>query len=146
MALIHMTRTLSGLSPADDHARKVLGKIALGATVGVEYRQPRNGPMHKRYWALMQMILNNSEQYGSVEQVSDHVKCLSGHCTVVCSQKTGEALLVPKSISFSNMDQAEFEDFWDRVVKVIVEHILPGVTVPQIEEELLQLIGGASWR
>jgi hypothetical protein len=143
MSLLHFTRTLSGLSPADDYARKRLAKIPLGVTVGMEYKVPRNGPMHRRYWALCQMVYDNVEGYGSAEVVSDHLKILSGHCEAVASRATGEVYLLPKSIRFAAMDQAGFDAFWDRVVKAICEHILPGVTVPEIEMEIMRLIGAA---
>ena len=86
MTTITVTRTLSGLSPADDHARKALAKIELGKTITVEYRRSRSGPLHRRYWALCQMIQQNNDQYGSAEQVSDHLKILAGHCTSIASK------------------------------------------------------------
>jgi hypothetical protein len=145
MTTIAMIRTLSGLSPADDHARRILAKIEQGKTVNVEWKQPRNGPMHRKYWALCQMVYDNVEGYGSAEQVSDMLKLLAGHCTSVASKATGEVFLIPKSISFSAMDQGEFLDFWQRVVKAVTEHIMPGVTSTEIENELCKLIGASTW-
>ena len=145
MTTIAVIRTLGGLSPADDHARKVLAKIEQGKQVSVEYKQPRNGPMHRRYWALAQMVYDNSDTYGSAEQVSDHLKILAGWCTSVASKGTGEVYLLPKSISFSAMDQGEFDDFWVRVVKAVTEHLIPGVTSTEIENELCNLIGASQW-
>ena len=145
MTTIAVIRTLGGLSPADDHARKVLAKIEQGKQVSVEYKQPRNGPAHRRFWALCQMVYDNSEQYGSAEQVSDHLKILAGHCTSVASQATGEVYLLPKSISFSAMDQDAFDEFWLRVIKAVTEHLLPGVTSTEIEAELCNLIGASQW-
>lgn len=145
MATINVTRTLSGLAPADDRARKVLAKVAQGAVIQIEYKQPRNGPMHRRYWALCQMVYDNTEGYGSAEQVSDHLKILAGHCDQVASKATGEVFLIPKSISFSAMDQGEFDQFWGLVVKAVCEHLLPGVTQPEIENELLSLVGASNW-
>lgn len=145
MTAIAMTRTLSGLTPADDQARKVLAKVEQGTVIRIEYKRPRNGPMHRRYWALCQMVYDNSEDYGSAEQVSDLLKILAGHCTQVASKATGEVFLIPRSISFSAMDQDEFDQFWGRVVKAVCEHLLPGVTQPEIEAELLQLIGASTW-
>lgn len=146
MTAITMTRTLSGFCPADEKARKILAKIPLLTTVSVEYRQPRNGPMHRRYWALCQMVCDNSDQYGSAEMVSDHLKILAGHCTTVVSKGSGEVYLLPKSISFSSMDQGEFDTFWTRAVKVVTEHILPGVTETEIESEICNLIGASTWQ
>jgi len=145
MTAIALVRTLSGLTPADDHARRILEKIDQGKTVNVEYKQPRNGPMHRRFWALCQMVYDNSDTYGSAEQVADHLKILAGHCTSVASKGTGEVYLIPKSISFSAMDQGEFDAFWTRVVKAVTEHLLPGVTSTEIENELCNLIGAATW-
>lgn len=61
-------------------------------------------------------------------------------------ESTGEVLLIPESISFANMDQDEFDAFWQRVVKVVCEEILPGVTEADIEAEILSCVGAASFR
>lgn len=145
MTTITLTRTLSGLVPADDASRKKLARLPQGDTREFEYRERRNGAMHRRYWALCGLISQNVEGYASAEQVSDHLKILAGHCTPIASKGTGEVYLLPKSISFSNMDQGEFDDFWRRAVQAVCEHLLPDVTEAEIENEILQLVGASTW-
>lgn len=136
-----MVRTLSGLAPVDDAAKRTLEKIPQGNYVHVEYKRPRNGSMHRRYWALVQMIYENTTLYGSAEQASDHLKLLAGHCETI--QYRGETYNLPKSISFSAMNQDQFDAFWSRVVKVVCEQLMPGVNSDQVEHEILRLVGAA---
>jgi len=144
MTTVTLTRTLSGLSPADDQSRKALAKVPMGTAISVAWKNPRAGALHRRYWVLMQMICDNSE-YPSAEAVSDHMKIIVGWCEPLVSKSTGEVWLRPKSISFANMDQGAFEDFWGLVVKATCEDFIPGITEPEIELELLRLVGAATW-
>lgn len=145
MTTITLTRTLTGLVPADDESRKRLARVPSGDTRQYEYRERRNGAMHRRYWALCGLVSQNVEGYNSAEQVSDHIKILAGHCTPIASKATGEVYLIPKSISFANMDQGGFDDFWSRAVKAVCGHLLPGVTEAEIENEILSLVGASTW-
>lgn len=146
MTTVALTRTLSGLSPADDAATHVLQKIKAGETVQAEIRRPRSNKNLRRWWALCRLIYENSDQYRSQEQVHDHLKILAGHCQQIVSKSTGEVYLIADSIAFSRLDEDEFQDVWVRAVKAVTEHILPGVTAPEIENEILRLIGASTWQ
>jgi hypothetical protein len=136
-----MTRTLSGLSPVDDDGRRALQRITHGQSVQVDIHRPRNNKNLRRWWALCKMVADNCEQFRSPDQVHDYLKIRSGHCTQIVSKTTGEVFLIADSISFSRLDEDEFQDVWLRAIKVVAEEILPGVSIPEIEAEILQLIG-----
>lgn len=52
------------------------------------------------------------------ENVSDLLKIETGHCTTIKSKKYG-VIRLPRSISFANMDQTAFSDFFNRCVTII---------------------------
>jgi len=143
MTAVLMRRTISGLAADDEAATDVLRRIPVGNVVRVDVRRPRNLSAHRRYWALVNLVYSNSDVYASTDAAHGHIKLLAGEADTVMNRDTGETFLIPKSISFSAMDEDAFQDFWKRAVKAVVEHILPGVTAPEVEMEVLQLIGHA---
>ena len=146
MTAIFCRRTTSGLSPDDDAARDVLRKVKVGDVVRVEVRRPRNLSAHRRFFALVNLVYTNSEKFPSPDVARRVLTCRAGHALPYIIESTGEVLLIPESISFANMDQDEFDAFWQRVVKVVCEEILPGVTEADIEAEILSCVGAASFR
>lgn len=146
MTAILMTRTLSGLAPDDESATAVLRRIKPGDVVRVEVRRPRNLSAHRRFFALVNLVYTNSEKFPSPDVARRVLTCRAGHALPYIIESTGEVLLIPESISFANMDQDEFDAFWQRVVKVVCEEILPGVTEADIEAEILSCVGAASFR
>lgn len=146
MTAIFCRRTVSGLSADDDAATSVLRKIKVGDVVRVEVRRPRNLRAHRRFFALVNLVYTNSEKFPSPDVARRVLTCRAGHALPYIIESTGEVLLIPESISFANMDQDEFDAFWQRVVKVVCEEILPGVTEADIEAEILSCVGAASFK
>ena len=64
---------------------------------------------------------------------------LAGYSTVART-RDGKEIHIPKSISFSAMDQSAFDAFWDRVVTVVCEQIIPRLSRDDLERELLDLV------
>ena len=146
MTAILCRRTISGLSPDDDAARDVLRKVKVGDVVRVEVRRPRNLSAHRRFFALVNLVYTNSEKFPSPDVARRVLTCRAGHALPYIIESTGEVLLIPESISFANMDQDEFDAFWQRVVKVVCDEILPGVTEPEIEEEISRICEASTWQ
>jgi hypothetical protein len=143
MAECFMVRTLAGLSATDEQSQAILRRIKFGEMVKVDVVRPRNIKAHRRYFALVNLIYQTAGDFRSPEVVHNTLKALAGRATPVTLKGSGEVVLIPESISFSAMDEDEFQDFWNRVIKAVCEDILPTVTAPEIEMELLRMIGAA---
>lgn len=126
--------------PADREAAAKLAKMKIGERVRAEIKRPRSGAHHRRFWALCSMVANHHAELNTAEQVCDVLKLLTGHCDVVCMRSTGEVIRVPRSISFSAMSQDEFTDFYRKACDAVVEHLLPGVALREVQEEVLRLV------
>lgn len=138
------TRTLTGLAPADDESRRVLARIPMGQTVRADVHRPRRNKNLRRWWALCELLADNCEQFKSPDMAHEWLKIMAGHCQQIVSKSTGEVFLIADSIAFSRLDEDQFQDVWVRAVKAVCEHLLPGVTEREIEEEILRLIGAAA--
>jgi hypothetical protein len=51
---------------------------------------------------------------------------------------------MPRSISFSSMDQASFKKFYEAAIRLIIDEILPGVTEGELLNEVHSMIGEAA--
>jgi hypothetical protein len=144
VAKLALRRTLAGFAAADEHAQELLKRFPVGEVFKAEVVKPRSRKTLGRYWVLCQMILDNTELFRSKEQISDYLKIRTGHSTSIVSAKTGEIFHVANSISFDELDEAEFAEFWQRACDVVVEDLLPGITEIELNYEVQKLVGIAA--
>jgi len=144
MTALTLTRTLTGLAPADDTAAAVIRKIPCGESVLVDIRRPRSHKRLRLWWATANLLFQNCDQFRSQEIAHQWMKLQAGHATVIVSKTTGEEFLVADSIAFSRLDETEFNAVWQRACKAICEHILPTLSQPDLENEILRIVGGVT--
>lgn len=131
-------RTLSGFEPADDQAKSFFLKSKLGDIVALDGRRPRNLKHHRKYWILMQTVVDNSDDFDTPEMVNYAVKAAMGRGKWIKPGKAKNPLFIPESISFSSMDQEAFEVFYSQAVNVVIKHFLPGCTADQLDAIIME--------
>ena len=104
--------------------RKKLATMADGQCLRIEYATPRNPLHHRKFFALLALIAENSETYDTVEKALLAVKLVTAHVEPFIDPRTGEILQLPKSISYEAMSQEQFEHFYQAALDGIVQHIL----------------------
>lgn len=140
MADILMRKVLGTLRPIDAQGDEILKGIPNDAILKVTVKRPRNVRQHRLYWALVTLLHENQSRYATPEELSDVIKCAVGHCTVVV-KTDGTEIRIPKSISFSKMDQDSFRVFFDRVIELAVTRIIPGLSRDDLRREVLEMVG-----
>lgn len=135
---------LHGWTQADDIAlRKMRAKVNRmrpGQSLKLSYSQPRNLAHHKKFFALVQAVAENSETYDTADKALVAVKLAASHVDFVPHPETGELTAVPKSISFQSMDQAAFEAFYEQAVAGVIAHICPHMTRMDLDEAV-EMVG-----
>ena len=129
---------LGALRPADDDAETLLSKLKDGDLVRAEIKVPRNLAHHRKWWKLMQIVHDNQEFYPSAEAVCTAIKFGIGHTEQF--QWKGGVVKLPKSIAFAKMDQAEFEQFYERGIDYIVRQLVPGLNKTDLKREVEELL------
>ena len=129
--LIRTDKGLRGATP-EDHAtwtkfRRKLETLQPRKWLRLEFSSPRNGKHHGKFFALLQLIAENSEIYNTTEKALIAVKLCAGHFEPAVHPVTGELIQVPKSIAFESMDQEAFEAFYTAAVDAVLQHILPHI-------------------
>lgn len=133
-------RTLTSLVPADEEAEELLRKIKVGSLVTVDVKRGRNLQHHRKFMALLRLVWKNQDHFNSVDEILGVFKHRIGHVDVV-QTKYGEVRL-PKSISFANMDQTEFESLYDRAVQFLITEVIPGLDKDDLKREVEDILLG----
>ena len=104
----------------------------------------RNIGFHRKLFALLKLAMDSlpehlEEKIKSVDELLTEIKIQIGHREKRVSIG-GNEYYVPKSISFENLGQEAFEDFYSKTLDFICAHVLPGVTDKEIETQLLNFM------
>lgn len=132
-------KTIGGLKPADALAEEVYQGLALNAEVFAEVTRPRNLGHHKKLFALLKIIRDNQDHYKTTDDVLDAVKIGTGHCYPV-EYRPGNWMVKTKSIAWNKMDQLAFNEFWEKVVTLVITKFLPGVKREDLEAEIMTMV------
>jgi hypothetical protein len=144
--LIKTERGLRGAT-TDDHAnwqkfRRRLETFKPGSWLRVEFTRPRHVKHHRKLFALIALITENSEVYDTKPKALVAIKLVTGHFDLMVDPRTGEILRIPKSISFEDMDQEAFEVFYPLAIDGILRHILPQLDRHKAEYLLDMIVEG----
>ena len=106
-----LTLRRSGLSfIADDRVtRETLANVADGARVYAQRRNPRNMVQHKRYFAMLNNVIQATGKWPSVESLSFDLSVKLKRGTVETSPTSGKARWIPDSRAVASMTKEDFE-------------------------------------
>ncbi len=116
------------LQPVDDIGLEAL-RNTKGETFMVEIKMPRNIGHHRKYFALLSIILANQERYKTVKHLDRAMRLTCG-VVELTDLPSGKINTSPGSLSFASMGQPEFNIFYDNAIDMVVKHFLPGVMSP----------------
>lgn len=139
-----LTKTRSGFIPGDPQTETWFKKIKIGEDVRGNFKRYRNPAFHRKYMALLNIAFDIWEpgeidyKYGVPEKNFDRfrkdVAILAGFYEPVI-RLDGSVRIEPKSISFANMDQDEFQELYSKTIDVLIKHVYNLKSTPeQIEE------------
>lgn len=130
--------TEAGLVPADDEARECMAALKAGQRVFADVHRPRNIDHHRWFFALLHKI---AEAKGETpETVLTWLKVAMGRVDFV-RLPSGKVVAAPQSVAFASMDQREFARFTDEAVRLVCQHILPGVSDAALRAEVDEMLG-----
>lgn len=113
-----------------------LEEISEGEYLLVQTKKERNGKFHAKFFSLLKFAYDNQDKYDNFTSFRHEVQMRAGWYDMHVTLK-GKTLYFPKSISFSQMDDVEFAQLFDKCIDVILKHFMRGAT----ESQILQVIG-----
>lgn len=136
MTTLYMRRTTAGyLAPDDDRAMRALLRVPRDAVVRVEIKSGRSVPMMRKFWAMIHKVHENQTVYATPELLEKALCVYLGHYDVLY-MRDGTEVRVPRSIAFHKLTQQEFNDLYDRALRMVQEHIIPGLEPGRLRDEL----------
>ena len=123
---IRLLKRFSGLFPVTKQDEEKLARIKQGDIIEATYIKPRNPKHHRKFMALMNIVLDNNEKYENMDDLLFEMKLQTGHVYQHISLG-GKITYRPKSISFGSMDQIEFDLFYSKAVNVVLKFFLKGL-------------------
>lgn len=134
-----LKRTLSGFVPDNDaDTQRRMKRIPLDTVVQVELRQPRNVKELRYYWALCNLVSMNHDKLQTREQVDQTLRILTGHVDVFTLD--GRTVEIPRRIAFHKLSQEDWQQYLQRARDAVLQHLLPGVQSPMIEDEIARMV------
>lgn len=83
----------------------------------VEIKKKRNYLFHKKYFALINLCFENQDIFEDIDDLRYYLTMKSGYVKQI---NTGKGIMpIPKSISFSKMDEIEFEDLYQKTINTV---------------------------
>ena len=108
-----------GWSANDERAWMKLWKrmaaLAAGEFAEIEVVIPRSGKFHRRHMKIEGDLFAAQEKFADFDIFRDWLKVGAGW-VVWCAGPRGGVVPIPRSISYAQADQAQFEDFHRRVM------------------------------
>lgn len=141
MPSVLLQRHLGSLRPCDALGAQQIDKIKPNEVVRAEIKRVRNPKQHRLYWAAINLCFMHQDRYATAEQLHNAVKVWLGYYEEMVD-RTGKRIAIPKSIAFGNMPQDEWEQFFDRFIKLVCEQLIPNVTDEELRAELESMVSG----
>ena len=117
-----------------------MSKIGVGDIVRVKgLTRPRNPQHHRLYWAMLGMVVDNTDQFDDAEQLHFMLKVAIGHVRPFINEK-GAVFYEPKPTDFASMGQDDFSEYYDRCVRVICSRVIPGMKDEDLKAEVLEMV------
>ena len=139
----HFIKVPGGMRPAHDEDERWLSKKKTGAFLELEIREPRNGKLHRKWFALANYLAEHSDMLPTAEHASKWILIQIGFCTWVRTKRAlGGPALVPiaDSISFASMDDDTFNGMYDKACDLLCE-IIPICTDENVRQVLAEFAG-----
>lgn len=127
-------RTLTGFVPASTAAADFLQQVPVGKLVKLEGKMPRNLGRHRYYWKMLQITVDNTECFDTVQQLHTAIKATLGYGKWIEVPGASRPLFLEDSISFGKMSETDFVTFMEAAARAITKYWL-SVSVETLMEE-----------
>lgn len=129
---------MGGLVPAFPEDREWLEKKPLGTLIEAPFKEPRNGKLLRKWWALCGYLAEHHSGFPNSEKASKWMLRQLGYYTEVRTSRGVEK--IEDSISFAKMDEEDFSKLYDKACDLLCE-IIPHVTNEQVKQVLAEFAG-----
>lgn len=131
-----------GLVPLYDSDYDLKKRLRVGSVVKCKVSNPRNYEHHKKFFALVRLTFDNLPsnlaEYFKVHNEEDMLRRFKrdlGYFKTSLNER-GEKEIEYKSISFSAMEQHEFERFYNQCIDLVLYKYIKGIDKEDLITEI----------
>lgn len=133
-------KKLGALRPATPDDAEIMAMLPEGQPVKLTATiRTRSSKHHRWFFGLLGVVAEATSTH--IDQIVHMVKIGIGHCDLLIMPKSGEVVYMPRSISFTKMDQQQFNDFADKSVDWLLANLLEGTTDAELRREVAERTG-----
>ena len=146
---LSLTKKIGCVIPADRQTEEYIAGLKLGSLIHGNFAKMRDPVKHKKFFALLNLAFDwwepgeVSNRHGTpqknFERFRKDVTILAGYYEVDI-RLDGSTRIEAKSISFSNMDDAEFERLYSAVIDVILKRITSRFSYEEIDDAVMRIL------
>lgn len=111
------------LVPVGREARELFAAIKEGATVFIEIWLPRNMAQHRKYFAVLNNVVEATGRWTSTEHLRRDILLALHRYDEHVNQFTGEVSKVPHSMAVASMSKADFEQLYDETIRLLTDEL-----------------------
>lgn len=137
-----MRRQGRHLAPANPISDDDMALIPTDRDVLVTWKTPRNTKQHAFAWALATKVSEACDWLHDAEDAMDFLKIKCKHVKYLTDPRTGKVEIVPKSIAFASLPQAQFSRLLSRMVYVVCSSVIPGLKESDLRREIEAMVAG----
>jgi hypothetical protein len=116
-----MVKGLGGkFTPAHDSDLELARQLKVGEVYKFTFTKPRNYEFHKKFFALLDLVFNNQEQYTNRNKHRKDLIKAAGFTVEETNYFTGEVTEEAQSISFAAMDEIEFGKLYGQMLDTVI--------------------------
>lgn len=117
---IALIKTDEGLRPVHNKDQERISKLKFGTPYLFEIKRPRRLLHHRKFWAILNLVSNNSNGRWTPEKLLIALKIKLGYYNIFQGFDDRE-IIHTGSIRFEVMDQDTFERFYDLSLPVLAD-------------------------
>jgi len=150
MVELTFVKTDMGIYPAGKDTEEYVSKLKYGEQIAADFHKRRNVKFHRKGMALLNYLYQHWEpgeinsKYGTPEKNFDRFRrdltILAGFYKQTI-RLNGEVRTEAKSISFSSMDDSEFEKWYSAIIDVGLKYVLVNYDAKELDRVVNELIG-----
>ena len=121
MKIILIKQFDNSFKPAYDMDLEKLKRIKPNEFIECEIKKKRNIKFHRKFFALIDLVYQNQSTYINSEDLRADLIITAGYYTTYINIE-GNVVKKADSISFAQMDEHSFNEFYSKIIDVIVLH------------------------
>lgn len=140
---LELKKTLFGWAPFDEKAMAYHKKYAIGDVYHFDLKHYQDQRIRKhleKYWVMLQVVIDNQENYRTKEDLHHDIKWMLDITVVRKNLMTGEIFKEVGSVAMDKMNQEEFERFYSDAINIIMKYVLVGSTPEELDRHVMELL------